>query len=97
MFFFFFFFFFFRVTNEQTIGTTDLGHHTLRSLGRGWVLRLRLWRSVPGRCQGLVVWRQPKVLGGGMPWAGEQSSTAKGTKEEVLAHRRNKEPLLGKA
>ena len=41
----------------QTIYTTaprsQPERHSLRDLGRGWALRLGLWRSVPGR--GLVL------------------------------------------
>ena len=41
-------------------------HHRLRCLGGGWVLRLRLWRSVPGSGLGLMVWIQPEGLGSGV-------------------------------
>ena len=37
-----------------------LVHHSLRHLGGGWVLRLRLWRSILGRGLELAVWRQPE-------------------------------------
>ena len=46
-------------------------HHRLRCLVGGWVLRLRLWRSVPGSGLGLVVWSQPKGLGSSMLLVGE--------------------------
>ena len=59
------------------------GHHSLRCLGRGWMLIL--WRSVLGRGLGLAVWRQPEGLRSGVPWAGEQNATAEGTQEEVWA------------
>ena len=36
----------------------------------GWVLRLRLWRSVLRSGLGLVVWRKPKGLGSGALLAG---------------------------
>ena len=46
----------------------------------------------------MVVWRQPKEQGNGIPWAGvwKWNTIAKGTKE-VWAHRRSKAPLLGSA
>ena len=40
--------------------------------------------------------RQPEGLGHGVPWAGEQNATSKGTQEEVWACRRRKVPLLGR-
>ena len=43
------------------------------------------------------MWRQPKGLGSGALWAGEWSTIAKGTQEEVWVHRRIKSPLLEKA
>ena len=61
------------------------------------MLRLRLWRSLPGKGLELAVWRQPEGLGSGVPQAGEQSTIAKGTQEEVWPHRRGKAPLLGRA
>ena len=48
------------------------------SLGWGWALRLRLWRSVPGRELGLAMWRQPEGLRSGAPWAREWSATDEG-------------------
>ena len=36
------------------------------------MLRFRLWRSVPRRGLGLVVWTQPKRLRSNVPWVGEQ-------------------------
>ena len=41
--------------------------------------------------------RQPEGLGSSVPRAVEQSARAKGTWEEVWAHRRSKAPLLGRA
>ena len=68
------------------------GQHSLIHSGRrGWVLRLRIQRSVPGRGLGLAVYRQPEVLGNGVPWAGRRYL------EEVWAHRRSKGSLLGMA
>ena len=43
-----------------------------------------------------MVWRQPEGLGSSGPRAGEQSTTAERTWEEVWACRRSKPPLLGK-
>lgn len=45
-----------RDRDEQTIGTTTPEQHSLRCSGRAWTLRLKLWRSVPGRGLGLPVW-----------------------------------------
>ena len=78
-----------------------LGTPSLGCLEEGWVLRRRIWRSVPGKGLGLAVWRQPEEvvcqrLRSGMPWAGECNATAEGTWEEVWAHRRSKAPLLGR-
>ena len=58
------------------------GHHSLTCSGRGWALRLRLQRSVPGRGLGLAVWRQPEGLGSSVPWTREQNAISKGTQEE---------------
>ena len=65
-------------------------HHSLKHSGGGWALRLRLWRSVPGRGLGLAVCRQPKGLrssvpwvGSSMPWAEEGDAKAEGTWEKV--------------
>ena len=79
------------------------GHHSLRCLGRGWKLRLRLWRSVPGRGLGLAVWGQPEELRSSelqageryMPRARERNTRAEGTWEKVWTRRRGKGPLLG--
>ena len=60
------------------------------------MLRLRFQRKVPGRGLGLAVWREPEGLGSGVPQTGEQNATAKGSWEEVWAHRRSKAPLLGR-
>ena len=38
-----------------------------------------------------------RELGSGVPRAGEQSTTAERTGEEVLAHRRSNVPMLGRA
>ena len=46
-------------------------HHSLRGSGGGWVLILRLWRSVLRRRLGLAVWRR---LGSSVPWVGEQNT-----------------------
>ena len=74
------------------------GQHSLIHSGRrGWVLRLRIQRSVPGRGLGLAEWKQPEELGSGVTQDGEKNSTANGNWEEVWAHRRSKEPLLGRA
>ena len=59
------------------------GEHSLRHSGGGWVLRLKLQRSVPR----LAVLRQPEEIGSSVPWAGEHNATAKGTQKEVWAHR----------
>ena len=87
---------------EQSESHTDHLHHcprhqSLRHLGGGRALRLRLWQSVPRRGLGLAVWRQPAGLGSSVPWVREWDTTAKGTWEEVWAHRRSKVPLLGRA
>ena len=63
-------------TEKQSERSTDHlnhrhRHHSLRSSGGGWVLRLRLWRSVPGKGLGLAVWGQPKGLRSSAPQAGE--------------------------
>ena len=81
----------------QIICTTTPRDHSLRCTDRGQELRLRLWISVPGRRLGLAVWRQPGGLGSGAPWAGQLSTTAEETREEVWAHRRSKAPLSGRA
>ena len=52
------------------------GHHNLGCWGGGWALRLRLQRSVLG----LTVWRQPGGLESSEPQAGEQNTTAEGTR-----------------
>ena len=72
------------------------GHHSLRCLGGGWALRVRLWRSVPGRRLELTVWRQPEGLGSVVPQAGEQNTIAKGIQEVVWA-REKQGALLGRA
>ena len=47
-----------RTAKESESNTDHLnhhpGHHILRRLGGGWVLRLRLGRSVPGRELGMA-------------------------------------------
>jgi len=77
-------------------------HHSLRHSGGGWALRLRLWRSVPGRGLGLVVWRQTKGLRSRVPLAGEwytkgwgAESHGRGNLGEGPDCRRGKAPLLG--
>ena len=72
-------------------------HHSLRRLSRGWVLRIRLQRSVERRGLKLAVWRWPEGLESSAAWAGEWSATAKGTQEEVWLYRKTKPPLLGRA
>lgn len=52
------------------------GHHHLTHPGGGWVLRLRLWRSVPCRGLGLTVWREPEGTR-------EPCATAEGALEET--------------
>ena len=81
-------------TQKQSERSTDhlnhwCRHHSLRCLGGGWVLKLRLHRSVPRIRLGMVVWRQPKGLrnctaggGSGMIRAGEWKTTAEGTREK---------------
>lgn len=73
------------------------GHHSLRNSGQGWTLTLRLQRSVLGSGLVLTVWRQPEGLKNISPLAGEESTRAEGTQEEVWAHRRSKAALLGRA
>ena len=80
------------------------GHHSLRCLGRGWALRLRLWRSVLGRGLGFAVRGQPEGLRRGVPRAGEVCATGwgvechgRGNPGEGLGLRRSKAPLLGRA
>jgi len=51
------------------------GHHSLRHLGGGWVLRLRLQRSVPGKGVWLAMWGQPERVRSGLPQVGEQCAT----------------------
>ena len=46
------------------------GQHSLRCVKRGWALKLRLQRSVPGRGLGLAVWRKPEGLESSAPRAG---------------------------
>ena len=55
--------------------------------GRGWVLRLGLQRSDPGRGLGLAAWRQ---LEGARVWC----STTKGVWEEARARQKGKVPLF---
>ena len=54
------------------------GHHSLRSLGGGWALRLRLLRLVLGRGLGLAEWGQPEGVRSSVPWVGEQYTTGWG-------------------
>ena len=46
----------------------------------GWVLRLRLWRSLSGNRLGLMVWRQPKGLGSDFLLVGEWYAKGWGVK-----------------
>ena len=73
-----------------------LGHHSLRCLGGGWALRLRLWRSVPGRSLGLALWgargaRELYVMG----WGVEHPS--QGILGGGFGPQRSKVALLGRA
>ena len=56
--------------------------------GEGWVLRLRLQRSEPGRRLVLAVWRQPE--GGAVVCL----ATTQGVQEEAWAHWRGRVPWL---
>ena len=76
------------------ISTTTLGHHSLRH--RGWALRLRLWRSVPGSRLVLAVQRQPERAKGQFMQGWGVDATAEGTREAVWVCRRSKVPLLGR-
>ena len=58
----------------ETFGSTATRHHSVRCLGGGWELRLRLWTSVLERELEVAVWRQPEGLGSSVPVAGEQSA-----------------------
>ena len=44
-----------------------------------------------------TVRRQLESIGSSVSWTGEQNATAKGTQEEVWAHRRSKAPQLERA
>ena len=85
-----------RERATQTIATTTPRHHSLRCLGGGWALILRLQRSILGRGLGLTVWRQPEGLESSVSWAEDQSTTAEGALEKTWAHKRSKVILLGK-
>ena len=65
-----------RTKNQNERSTDHLNHwcrhHRLRSSGGKGSLRPRLWRSVSGSRLALAVWRQPKSLGSGTPWAGKE-------------------------
>ena len=54
------------------------GHHSLRCMGRGWALRLRLPRSVPEGGLLLAVWGQPEGLRSSEPLVGERHATGRG-------------------
>ena len=85
--------------SHTDLGTTSPGHHSLRCLGGGWALRtlrLRLWRSVKGRGLGLAVCGDSPRDSGAVNHIGQQSTRAKGTREEAWSWRRSKVPLLGK-
>ena len=56
--------------------------------GRGWVLRLGVWRSDPGRRLGLAAWRHPE---GARAWY----APVEGVQKEAWAHQRGKALLLG--
>ena len=86
-----------RERAAQTIRYHLPRHHILRHSAVGWVLRLRLWRSILGKELVLALWRQPEGLGSRAPRAGEWSATARGTQKEDWAGRRIKAPLLGRA
>ena len=86
-----------RREKQRGSHTNHWYHHSLRHSDRGWALRLRLQRSVPGKGLGLAVWRQPEGLRSSVPWAGEHSTIAKGAQEEASAHRRAKVPFGGGA
>ena len=65
-----------RAEQSESLCTDHLqhrpGHHGLGRSGGGWVLRLRLRRSVPGRGRGLAVWeRRCHGQGSGVLRAGE--------------------------
>ena len=70
------------------------GQHRLKCWGRGWELRLRIWKSVLWRGLGLAVWRQPEGLRRCVLWAGKQSATVEGNQEEAWDLRRGRAPLL---
>ena len=67
-------------------------HHRLRCSGGGWELRIWLPRSVLGRGLGLAGIARGAREWCAVGWGAESHS--RGTWEEVLAHRRSKEPLL---
>ena len=71
-----------RATQTISIGTTAFGHHSLRCLGVGWVLRLRLQKSLAGRGLGLAVWRQPEGLGSVL----RERKRRPGSAEEARCH-----------
>ena len=87
-----------KVESSKPIGTIASGQHSLRCLGRGWALRLRLWRVSYGERTSMeTVWRQPEGARECCAKAGDLSATAHGIQEEVWPHRRSKAPLLGRA
>ena len=77
----------------QTTGTTSPGPQSLRHSVGGWALRLRFQRSVLRRGLCVAVWGQPEGLRNSAPQAGEPSTSAERTKEEVQTCRRSRVTL----
>lgn len=65
-------------------------HLSLGQSGRGWALRLGLWRSVLQRGLGSAVWRQPERAGSGVH---QPTVTMEGRRRPGC--QRSKVPLLG--
>ena len=78
----------------QIICTTPCGY-SLRCLSGGWVLRLRLQRSVLGTGLVLAVWRQPEGLGSSVPGCWGAECHSQGNLERGLDLREM--PLLQRA
>ena len=70
-----------RERDTQTMSTTTPGHHSLRCLGMGWVLRLKLQRSFPVRTLGFGSGHDDSLR------AREWSTIPEGTQEEGWACR----------